>query len=246
MKLSAIATLSVSALLSSSQLVSGYAINGDSVNCRSGPGTSNSVVRTYSRGDDVTLSCQTEGETIRGDSLWGKTQDGCYVADYYVQTGTSNYVVDKCDASGGDPGTPGPSGNTNPGSAGPMADDYPYNGNCDIVDKWRYYSCQCVSFVAWRINSRLGIDFHNRYKGNAWGNANQWDDAARASGVTVNDTPAPGAVGQTDRGSTYGHVVWVSSVSGDMVTIEEYNYKRHKYGTRTVHKSAFNYIHLKN
>ncbi|ORX74840.1 hypothetical protein DL89DRAFT_277278 [Linderina pennispora] len=225
MKLSTIATLSVSALLSS-------------VNCRSGPGTSNSVVRTYSRGDDVTLSCQTEGETIRGDSLWGKTQDGCYVADYYVQTGTSNYVVGKCDASSGDPGTPGPSGNTNPGSAGPMGDDYPYNGNCDIVDKWRYYSCQCVSFVAWRINSRLGIDFHNRYKGNAWGNANQWDDAARAS--------APGAVGQTDRGSTYGHVVWVSSVSGDMVTIEEYNYKRHKYGTRTVHKSAFNYIHLKN
>ncbi|KAJ1938149.1 hypothetical protein EC988_007676, partial [Linderina pennispora] len=237
MKFSAIVALSVSTFLASSQLVSGYAIKGNGVNCRAGPGTSNSVVRTYNTGDDVTLSCQASGEVIKGGSLWGKTQHGCYVADYYIKTGTSGYVVGKCDSAGGGNtggGTTGggnDSGNTGgggeSGSAGPMADDYPYKGRCDIVDKWRYYSCQCVSFVAWRINSRLGINFHNRYKGKAWGNANQWDDAARASGVTVNDTPKPGAVGQTDRGSRFGHVVWVAKVSGDMVTIEEYNYKRH-------------------
>ncbi|KAJ1937159.1 hypothetical protein FBU59_004837 [Linderina macrospora] len=244
MKFSSFVTLSISALLSSSQLVSGYAIKG--------PGTSHSVVRTYNLGDDVTLSCQISGDVIKGDSLWDKTQHGCYVADWYVKTGTSGYVTSKCGSTGG--GNTG-GGNTgggntggggsNSGSAGPMVDDYPYKGRCDLVDKWRYYSCQCVSFVAWRINSRLGINFHNRYKGKAWGNANQWDDAARASGVTVNSTPAPGAVGQTDRGSRNGHVVWVAKVSGDMVTIEEYNYKRHTYGTRTVPKSSFNYIHLK-
>lgn len=25
---------------------------------------------------------------------------------------------------------------------GPMKDDYPYKGNCGIVDKWNYYSCR--------------------------------------------------------------------------------------------------------
>ncbi|ORX69387.1 family 24 glycoside hydrolase [Linderina pennispora] len=116
MKITAISAIALATL---SQLVSGYTINGDSVNCRSGPGTSNGVVRTYSRGDDVTLSCQTEGETVKGDSLWGKTQDGCYVADYYVQTGTSSYVVGKCGASGGDSGDSGNSGSSgNTGGSG--------------------------------------------------------------------------------------------------------------------------------
>ncbi|KAJ1943787.1 hypothetical protein FBU59_002798 [Linderina macrospora] len=105
-----IAAISAIALASLSQLVSGYAINGDGVNCRSGPGTSFGVVRTYSRGEDVTLSCQTEGESIKGDSLWGKTQDGCYVADWYVQTGTSNYVAGKCSESGGNTGNTGNTG----------------------------------------------------------------------------------------------------------------------------------------
>ncbi|KAJ1949122.1 hypothetical protein EC988_004899, partial [Linderina pennispora] len=39
--------------------------------------------------------------TIKGDSLRDKTQDGCYVSDYYVQTGTSSYVVGKCGAPSG-------------------------------------------------------------------------------------------------------------------------------------------------
>ncbi|KAJ1946475.1 hypothetical protein FBU59_002022 [Linderina macrospora] len=59
------------------------------------------VVRSYARGAQVTLSCQTEGEVIKGDSLWDKTQHGCYVADYYVQTGTSGYVTSKCGSGGG-------------------------------------------------------------------------------------------------------------------------------------------------
>src|SRR5436190_2232455 len=80
---------------------SAYLIIGDVVNCRSGPSTSYSVVRTYSRGTYVKLQCQTEGESINGDALWDKTDAGCYVADYYVQTGTSNYVTGRCSGGGG-------------------------------------------------------------------------------------------------------------------------------------------------
>lgn len=90
-------------------VVSAYPITGDSVNCRSGPGTTHAVVKSYKKAQDVTVTCQTAGESIFGDNLWDKTSDGCYVADYYVQTGTSNYVTTKCssggDNSGGSTGT---------------------------------------------------------------------------------------------------------------------------------------------
>ncbi|KAK3181459.1 hypothetical protein K4F52_007169 [Lecanicillium sp. MT-2017a] len=78
-----------------------YPINGDNVNCRPGPGTGSGVVRQYNKGDKVTLTCQTNGESIHGDSLWDKTTDGCYVADWYVQTNTGNMVVGEC--GGGNP-----------------------------------------------------------------------------------------------------------------------------------------------
>ncbi|KAJ1794488.1 hypothetical protein GGF48_000440 [Coemansia sp. RSA 921] len=208
------------------------------VNCRSTPNTSGKVVKTYTTKDNISLTCQTSGENIKGNALWGKTTDGCYIADYYLKTGSAGYVVKKC--SGGS--TPPPSSGKIPG---PMTNDYPYSGKCGGVDPWNYYKCQCTSFVAWRINKRLGVKFHNHYKGPNWGNANTWDNAAKATKVPVNNKPVAGCVAQSNAGS-YGHVAWVAKVSGNSVTIEEYNWaKKEGYGTRTVPKSAFNYIHVK-
>ncbi|KAK9367268.1 hypothetical protein V1509DRAFT_640758 [Lipomyces kononenkoae] len=88
---------------------SGYPIKGDNVNCRSGPGTSYSVVKQYNKGQDVSITCQAPGTDINGDNLWDKTTDGCYVSDYYVSTGTSNYVTGQC--GGGSGGGSGGGGN---------------------------------------------------------------------------------------------------------------------------------------
>jgi len=130
-------------------------------------------------------------------------------------------------------------------------DDYPYKSSCNTkndVDPWNFYKCECTSFVAWRLNNVNEIKFTNRYKGQHWGNANLWDNAARASKVKINKTPKKGAVAQTDKsGSGLGHVAWVKSVSkdGKKVTVEEYNYHKDKYGVRTVNKGEFQwYIHL--
>lgn len=101
MKFTALA-FSIAAAVST---VSAYAITADGVNCRSGPSTSHSVVRTYNKGTDVKLQCQEAGESINGDVLWDKTDAGCYVADWYVQTGTSNYVTGKCSGGGGGGGS---------------------------------------------------------------------------------------------------------------------------------------------
>lgn len=57
-----------------------------------------------------------------------------------------------------------------------------------------------------------------------WGNANTWDDRARADGYIVNTIPVVGAIFQNDSGR-YGHVAYViavDSVTGDW-TISEMN-----------------------
>jgi len=47
----------------------------------------------------------------------------------------------------------------------------------------------------------------------SWGNANTWDDRAWRDGYEVNNTPAVGAIFQTDNGE-YGHVAYVIDVDG--------------------------------
>jgi len=83
-------------------------------------------------------------------------------------------------------------------------------------------------------------------KGNIpnWGNANKWDDNARASGKTVSTTPVVGSVAQTDRGY-YGHVAVVVGVGVGTVTITEGNYDYNgSIRTHTVPTSSYVYIYL--
>ncbi|KAJ2654255.1 hypothetical protein IWW48_006227 [Coemansia sp. RSA 1200] len=105
MKITAITAAAVLVLGSFIPSASGYSIKGDVVNCRSGPGTSYGVKKTYKKGQNVSISCQTTGTSISGNNLWDKTGDGCYVADYYVYTGTNGYVAKKCGGSSGGGGS---------------------------------------------------------------------------------------------------------------------------------------------
>ena len=95
--------LTLAVLASAISTATAYPITADDVKCRSGPGTSFAVKKTYKKGTDVDISCQTEGTDIFGNSIWDKTQDGCYVSDYYVKTGSDGYVTDKCEGSGCSP-----------------------------------------------------------------------------------------------------------------------------------------------
>lgn len=87
-------------------LAGAYPITADGVNCRSGPSTSDSVITAYSTGMDVDVTCQIYGESIFGNSIWDKTSDGCYVSDYYVQTGSDSMVEPECEG-GSEPPPPG-------------------------------------------------------------------------------------------------------------------------------------------
>ena len=87
--------------------VAGFPVNADTLNCRKTPSTSAAIVKTYKRGANIDVKCQTTGTKVETSNIWDKTQDGCYVSDYYVKTGSSGFLpgVPKC---GGTPpsGTP--------------------------------------------------------------------------------------------------------------------------------------------
>lgn len=249
--------------IAASSAVNGYAISQGGVQCHSGPGADYASIHTYATKQDISLSCQSQQ-----DETWYKTTDGCFVAAEHVVTRAVELA--ECEPSADDDyasyllslraeeadaatdsaeSEAAPAANDLAAEAsssipGPVTNDYPYSGNCGGVDPWNFYKCQCTSFVAFRINKRLGIAFTNRYKGHAWGDAKIWDEAAKESKVRMDSTPVPGCVAQTNAGP--GHVAWVTKVSGDKVTVEEYNYVHKKaYGTRTVAKSTFKYIHIK-
>jgi surface antigen len=129
-------------------------------------------------------------------------------------------------------------------------DDYPWDLKSvaidSKVDPWNFYNRECTSLVAWCLNDRNEIDFHNYYGGVRWGNAKNWGTAARSIGITVNKTPSVGSVAWWESGQ-YGHVAWVNAINGDEVTIEEYNGSYPgEYSSREISSgSPSGYIHIK-
>jgi surface antigen len=188
-----------------------------SLTVRSGPGTGYGAVTTLTKGTKVTISCQTYGSTVKGtygtSNIWDKIGTGRYVSDAYVYTGRDGFVAPKC------------GGTTTPPS-GAIKDDYPYRGATSGVDPWNFYKGQCTSFAAWRVRHNLGLTFSNSYQGQHWGNANHWDNAARAAGIPVSGTPRVGDIAVRNSG-TWGHVAYVAKVnSNGTFYVEEYNHVR--------------------
>ena len=188
-----------------------------SLTVRSGPGTGYRAVAALKKGTKVTISCQTTGSTVRGtygtSNLWDKIGSGRYVSDAYVYTGSDSRVAPTC-------------GGSTPAPTGAIKDDYPYRGASSGIDPWNFYKGQCTSFAAWRVRHNLGISFSNSYKGQHWGNANHWDNAARAAGVPVSSTPRVGDIAVRNSG-TWGHVAYVAKVNNDgSFMVEEYNHVR--------------------
>ncbi|KFG02412.1 SH3 domain-containing protein [Streptomyces europaeiscabiei] len=70
------------------------------VNVRSGPSTSYGIVRVLAEGARVPIYCQTPGQTITGPygttNVWDNIDDGQYISDAYVYTGSDGYVAGRC------------------------------------------------------------------------------------------------------------------------------------------------------
>lgn len=108
-----------------------------------------------------------------------------------------------------------------PGSApspwgGMWGCNYPID---NTIDNWGMYNRECVSYTAFKVAAS------GRYMP-SWGgrgNANQWDDNARAMGIPVDRSPRRGDVAVSNSGY-YGHVMYVESVGSDgSIYVSDYN-----------------------
>jgi surface antigen len=162
-----------------------------------------------------------------------------------IGTGGSAFIVGR---NGPVVRIPVGTGTTNPPSDPPLGgrggvpgDDYPWKNlpQDSQLDPWREYVRECTSFAAWALHSRNGFEMP------FYANAIDWGTKAAALGYPVNGTPALGAIAWSQK-LPWGHVAWVSDVSGGTVTIQEYNeYGNGTFDTRSVAASTFQYIHFK-
>lgn len=102
-------------------------------------------------------------------------------------------------------------------------DTYPNNwrnaAQDSMLDSWGMYNRECVSYTAWKVfESGRNMPYWGGY-----GNANQWDDNARAAGIPVDTDPRQGDVAIKNSGP-YGHAMYVEHVYGDgSIYISQYN-----------------------
>jgi surface antigen len=212
---------------------------GEKVVVQSKPAFAGKNLRLLSNGAKVKIKCQTYGQTVTGtfgtSNVWNRIVGGGYVTDTKVYTGSDGLVARLC------PGTRNPSRGRD-AAATTMRNDY----NPPKANAWGFFNGQCTSFVASRLVKGGIRDFTNWYRGQHFGNANLWDDAARAAGIPVDGTPRVGSVMQSNAGE-FGHVAVVSKVlAGNRIVIEEYNYVvREGYSKRTISANGLNFIHFK-
>lgn len=113
-------------------------------------------------------------------------------------------------------------------SVGGSGGGYPYNCAVDqyAVSPWTDdggYGCsQCVSYAAWKMGAVTG-----RYPV-GWGNAENFPGNASAAGFNVSYVPHVNSIvyfppGVNGAGEV-GHVAWVEGVSGNTITVSQYNY----------------------
>ncbi len=206
---------------------------------------------------------QTDGNLVvytpGGVALWESGTDGQGGAHLIVQNDGNTVIYSSSGSALWSTNTA--SGGSSGGGGGPV-DDYPTSiagciplsggppFTCDlkdsaqdsVFDPWREYNRECTSFVAWRLYSRNGfwMPFHDY--------AENWGARAKSLSYVVDTNPRVGSVAWKSTGNiNTGHVAWVEAVTGNNVTVEEYNadFLGH-YKVETLAKSYFTgYIHFK-
>ncbi len=110
-----------------------------------------------------------------------------------------------------------------------------------VIDNWGMYNRECVSYTAFRV---AASGRHMPYWGGV-GNANQWDDDARASGIPVDSNPRPGDVAISNAGA-FGHAMYVEAVNNNgTIFISQYNAALNgTFSTNTISPGGLVFIHF--
>jgi surface antigen len=111
--------------------------------------------------------------------------------------------------------------------AGVIAYGYQYAARCpgaglaEQVDRWKMYTCNCTSYVAWALSAN-GQRTDWFIPGSM--DARNWPHVARLRGIPVGKLPRVGAVAVWPRLSEFGHVAYVTRLEpGGGFDVGEYN-----------------------
>lgn len=123
----------------------------------------------------------------------------------------------------------------------PWAGYEPWSFNGCTVDPWGMCVRQCVSYTAWKV-AQSGRNMPNW---GGYGNANRWDDNARAAGIPVDGNPQPGDVAISNNGY-YGHSMYVEAVlPGGQIYISQFNVGLDgRYSEATRSAAGLSFIHF--
>jgi surface antigen len=93
-----------------------------------------------------------------------------------------------------------------------------------MIDNWGMYNRECVSYTAFKVHQDYlsGRDAHDMPWWGGVGNANQWDEDARAFGIPVDSNPTPGSIAISNAGF-FGHAMYVEAVNGNQIYVQQYN-----------------------
>lgn len=142
---------------------------------------------------------------------------------------------------------------TTPGSGAACGGGYPGSANgpwgkwgCNYaldnnIDNWGMYNRECVSYTAFKV---AASGRYMPYWGGR-GNANKWDDNARAAGIPVDGNPRAGDVAISNNGY-YGHAMYVEHVYDDgRILISQYNGDwTGKYSEAVINRGSLVFIHF--
>ncbi len=123
----------------------------------------------------------------------------------------------------------------------PWANHTPWNFHGCWPDPWNMCKRHCVSYTAWKVaqSGRKMPDWSGR------GNANEWDDNARAEGIPVDGNPKAGDIAISNAG-VYGHAMHVDAVLADgRIHISQFNAEsKGLYSEATINKGSLVFIHF--
>jgi hypothetical protein len=117
-----------------------------------------------------------------------------------------------------------------------------------LADAWSFCQYNCTSWTAWCINKAMGytsLTGYHPFTNNSvfsqsthLGDAANWESALSALGYVCDNIPANGSIAwyaAGTPGTTNGHVAFTNCVSGNIVTLTEFNFQPScYYNVRTV------------
>jgi surface antigen len=178
-----------------------------SLNERSAPSTSATVVGSLAYHSTIYIACQTSGSLVGASLIWDHLTSGAYVSDYWTNTPGQNTwtaSIPRCGTTPPPTATVGRTVSYNEGAAG-----------------------QCTWWAIYKFHTFTGLYPNLVAPGNN-GNAMYWAGNAVYNGWTVSPTPRVGSIAvfpqYTNGAGSVGHVAWVTAVAGGSITVSEMHF----------------------